>query len=250
MTKVIINADDYGYSRGINLAIIDSHKLGILTSGTIMAGMPGFEDAVRLAKENPSFGVGVHLTLTCGYPVLSGHKTIVTETGAFRKQPQYYHANNDYDTDEILREWDAQIKKVIDAGIQPTHLDSHHHIHTLPQHQPIFLELARKYNLPVRGNFDVPEDIKTIQHFETRFDDTSLKEEDNLKPYLDELMEKFEKYDTVEIMTHPGYLDSEVYFGSSMLEQRMLVTDFLIHSKFAKALKENPNIELVTYRDI
>lgn len=84
MKKVIINADDFGYSRGINYGIIDSHRLGILTSTTIMAGMPGFDHAVQLAKENPKLGIGVHLTLTCGYPLLKDYQTIVDENGKFK----------------------------------------------------------------------------------------------------------------------------------------------------------------------
>ena len=88
-SKVIFNADDFGYSKAINLGIIQAHKNGILSSATLMANMPGFEDAVKLAKENPELGVGVHLTLTCGYPVLSDVPTLCQENGKFHKLTYY-----------------------------------------------------------------------------------------------------------------------------------------------------------------
>ena len=132
MKKVIINADDFGYSRGINYGIIDSHRLGILTSTTIMAGMPGFDHAVHLAKENPKLGIGVHLTLTCGYPLLKDYQTIVDENGKFKHLSFFTHDNN-YDFDEVYREWEAQIEKVLASEIKPSHLDSHHHTHSFPK---------------------------------------------------------------------------------------------------------------------
>ncbi|MEG0276419.1 MAG: ChbG/HpnK family deacetylase, partial [Coprobacillus sp.] len=75
MVKIINNADDFGYSNAINYGIIDCYLNGMLTSTTLMPAMPGFDHAVALAKQNPGLGIGVHLTLTCGRPVLEGHKT-------------------------------------------------------------------------------------------------------------------------------------------------------------------------------
>ena len=90
MVKVIVNSDDFGYSRGINFGIMDCYKRGVLTSGTLMTNMPGFEHAVELAKENPGFGVGIHMVLTAQGPVLDTHKIIADpETGMFRKQKEY-----------------------------------------------------------------------------------------------------------------------------------------------------------------
>ena len=67
--KLIINADDFGYSNGVNYGIIDAFKNGILTSTTCLTNMPGFNHAIQLAKENPNLGIGIHLTLTCGKPL-------------------------------------------------------------------------------------------------------------------------------------------------------------------------------------
>ncbi|CAM3628739.1 carbohydrate deacetylase [Erysipelothrix urinaevulpis] len=249
MGKVIINADDFGYSRGINYAIVDSHQLGILTSTTIMAGMPGFEHAVELSKSNPNLGIGVHLTLTCGYPLLKDHKTIIDSSGRF-KNLAFFTQENDYDLEEVYREWEAQIEKVIAAGINPSHLDSHHHTHSFPKQQAIVVKLARKYNLPVRNNLSLPSDIVKVNRFEPLFDTVAIESEEALKVYLANVKNDIEHWGTVEIMVHPGYLDSDVYQGSSLTENRSYVADFLMNSTFAKTLKKSKVIKLISYHEL
>ncbi|MGM0119039.1 chitin disaccharide deacetylase [Enterococcus sp. AZ146] len=90
MGKVIFNSDDFGYSHGVNYGIMDAYQRGILTSTTLMANMPGFEHAVKLRKEMPRLGVGVHLTLTCGKPLLKTVDTLI-ESGEFRSLSYYQH---------------------------------------------------------------------------------------------------------------------------------------------------------------
>lgn len=115
--------------------------------------MPGTNHAAQLAKENPDLGVGVHLVLTCGRPLLDGHKTLVDADGNFRKLA-FYKGTFNIDLDELYREWKAQIEKFLSLGLEPTHLDSHHHINSYGQNYTVFLELAKEYNLPVRNNMD------------------------------------------------------------------------------------------------
>lgn len=249
MGKVIINADDFGYSRGINYAIVDCHTQGILTSTTIMANMPGFDHAVSLAKENPELGIGVHLTLSCGKPLLNTHKTLVNEDGSFKKA-DYFAYSEDYDEEEIKREWTAQIEKVIASGIKPTHLDSHQHVHTFRNNSHIIVALARKYKLAVRNNVQLPDDIRKVNRFETEFDRCDVRIERPLRSYLENLQQDIITYGSVEIMCHPGYLDAGVLHGSSLLNQRVDVAGFLMHSEFAKTLRNHPEIRLVSYRDI
>lgn len=90
MGKVIFNSDDFGYSHGVNYGIMDAYQRGILTSTTLMANMPGFEHAVKLRKEMPRLGVGVHLTLTCGKPLLKTVDTLI-ESREFRSLSYYQH---------------------------------------------------------------------------------------------------------------------------------------------------------------
>lgn len=84
MKHLIINADDFGYSKAVNLGIMESHINGVLTSTTLMANMPGVDHAVSLLKDMPNLCVGAHLTLTCGKPML-GEKvsTLIKENEYF-----------------------------------------------------------------------------------------------------------------------------------------------------------------------
>lgn len=251
MGKVIFNADDFGYSRGINYGIVDSFKHGILTSTTLMANMPGFEHAVELAKENPDLGIGVHLTLTTGEPVLKTHKTLITKDGRFRELSVYEADTIDVDFDEVYQEWKAQIQKVINAGIKPTHLDSHHHTHTFGGNQEVVKKLAREYDLPIRNNLELPDDIKKTTRFEVAFENCcSESSELRARKYLENLLEDLQRFESVEIMCHPGYLDEGVLLGSSLQAPRTSIARFLRESEFAQKIITMDGIELVNYSAI
>lgn len=134
--KIIINADDFGYSTTVNRAIIKSFQRCLITSTSLMANMPGFEDAVRLIQNHPYLPgrVGLHLNLTEGYP-LSGPiracKRFCHPAGHFiyKRQESLFYLNT-RERDAVYEELEAQLEKVLAAGILPSHLDSHHHIHT------------------------------------------------------------------------------------------------------------------------
>ncbi|GAB2496191.1 carbohydrate deacetylase [Alkalibacterium psychrotolerans] len=247
MTVLIINADDFGYSRAINFGIIDSYKNGILTSTTIMPNMPGFEHATELAKENPGLGIGVHLTLTCGSP-LSPSVPSLTEDGEFRNL-SFYERPFSIDEDELYEEWDLQIKRVLDAGINPSHLDTHHHVNMFDPLQEVFVKLARKYRLPVRNNFNVPDDISTVNRFFIDLDNLGATK-DVWKPLIvNSLIQDYHKYGTVEAMCHPGYLDDTVFENSALLKNRVSMARELMDDSY-KELLENHNIKLGTFRNI
>ncbi|WP_145524015.1 carbohydrate deacetylase [Virgibacillus sp. SK37] len=248
MHKVIINSDDFGYSCGINYGIVDAYLKGILTSTTIMANMPGFDHAVELKKENPDLGVGVHLTLTCGKPLLDDVPSLIQVNGDFHKL-SFYKQDFSIDQDELYREWDTQIQKVYEAGIEPTHLDSHHHTHTIGINQDVVVNLAKKYSLPVRRNFEKNALVKTTSYFEENFDIIGDPKniEGNLDVYLDNLVKKLKAYESTEIMCHAGYIDKAILNGSSFIFPRAYQTDFLINSSFAKKLLNDASIQLVHY---
>lgn len=251
MNKLIINSDDFGYSRGINHAVIDAHQEGILTSATLMANTPGFEHAVKLAKENPSLGVGVHLVLTFLEPLLDDVPSLVDENGQFNRPSIYRSGDAIADLDELYREWDAQIQKVLAAGIQPTHLDSHHHSHTFNEHHlQVFLELARKYDLPVRGNYELDESIKTTTYFEPAFDGVGMLTEEEREVYLAELYQKIKENDSTEIMCHVGYIDEFLQRSSSFVDPRIYQVNILTNSDFADKIRADKDIVLSTFADI
>lgn len=154
-TSVILNADDFGFSAGVTDAIIDSHRRGILTSTTLMCTMPDAERAASMAKELPGLGVGIHLCLTQGTPKSRNLKLIAYPSADGRsasldqsvptliRKVQFSHAAQD----EARQEWRAQIEWALAAGIKPTHLDSHKHIHHWPALGKIAIELAKQYNI-------------------------------------------------------------------------------------------------------
>src|SRR5699024_8637436 len=125
MSLLIINADDFGYSTGVNYGIIHSYQHGILTSTTLMANMPGFDAGVNLAKENKGLGVGIHLVVSCGSPLRKDVSSLTDNNGYFHNI-SFYEKEFSISMDDLYKEWKAQINKIIESGIEPTHLDSHH----------------------------------------------------------------------------------------------------------------------------
>lgn len=254
MNKLIINSDDYGYSRGINHATIDSYQRGILTSTTLMTNTPGFEHAVELAKENKGLGIGVHLVMTFLKPLCDDVPSLVDQKGSFHRQGHYLNGNHQVDSDELYREWDAQIQKVLDAGIQPTHLDSHHHSHIYNEsHLEVFFELAKKYNLPARviaQHGAIAKDTKTTSYFEPSFDEvTSLSHKDS-EVYLNNLYEKIKENESTEIMCHVGYLDEFLISSSSFTEPRIYQVNILTKSNFTEKIRSDEKIQLSKFSDL
>ncbi|MCP3030942.1 chitin disaccharide deacetylase [Halobacillus sp. A1] len=248
MKKLIINADDFGYSRGVNYGIIDSHTTGVLTSTTFMANMPGRDHAAELAREHPSLGVGIHLVLTCGRPILDGHQTIVDTKGNFRRL-NFYQGAFTIDYDEVYAEWKAQIEKFLSYGLVPTHLDSHHHINSFGEIPEVFLTLAKEYDLPVRNNMGEAilkklreEGTKTTDAFSILIE-TALKDEKS----LDHL---FGNQETVEVMAHPAYLDKKLMSTSSFTYPRVDEVEFLTDQDRVELIQSRKDFKLATFKDL
>lgn len=256
MTKLINNADDFGYSPAINYGIIDGYKKGVINSATLMAGMPGFEHAVSLAKENPGLKVGVHLTLTCGKPVLGG-SSLTDSLGYFKKLSFYKDENTVVRDEEIYLEFKAQIDKVISAGIKPSHLDGHHHIQRYKNNPQIFKRLAKEYNLPVRnsfGDYSLREDgfkcpdVLLNPWTNLGEDMTDLDMVARLKTDIISFLEDSKKYDVVELMWHPAYLDYSIISNSSFAMPRIIENEVIGDTEFQEYL--NNNFELITFDKI
>lgn len=247
---VIVNADDFGLSRGINLGIIDAHRRGIVTSTTIMPNAPDYEFAIEQSKKNPKLGIGVHLTLTFGEPLLSRNNSLTDCDGKFHNLNYYIEEDFTINNEELFLEWDAQIQKVIQSGIKISHLDSHHHVHSYGDNKIVFEKLAKKYNLPVRKNYSMNPKILTPQRTEMNFDQASLVSESMMRPYYNNLMEDILNYSSTEIICHPGYLDKYILENSSFTNGRTFSLHTLIHSQFAQNLKNNPNVKLATFHDL
>lgn len=147
---VVFNADDFGIAPEVNDAITRSHTHGILTSTSLLANCQGFTDAVKKAKKFPKLGVGAHLSLTWGSAVYTKYPSLVTSKGYFNSDFIHigYISFSKKIQEEIHLEFDAQIQRIIQAGIHPDHINGQHHIHMLPAIFPIVEQLARKYHIP------------------------------------------------------------------------------------------------------
>lgn len=152
MKKLIINADDFGLHENINLGIITGHTQGCITSATIMAGGPAFFHAAALAADCRSLGVGVHLTLVGGYPAAKPEQipTLIDREGRlYAKYPLFLRkfCTAAVRPEDVRREFVAQVKKVLAAGIEITHLDSHQHLHVVPGIIDIVIDIAREFHI-------------------------------------------------------------------------------------------------------
>lgn len=149
---LIVNADDFGLTTGTNQAIIAAHQSGIVTSTSLLANGEAFEHAVQHVRDVPTLGVGVHLTLTEGLPVGRGDGLPLDAHGALPLSNQPYARAllaGKLPQSAIQMEFRAQVQRILDAGIRPTHVDGHKYIHLLPGIADITAEVAREFAIPV-----------------------------------------------------------------------------------------------------
>src|SRR5262245_60514883 len=137
MKELIVNADDFGLTQQVNRGILDAHHDGIVTSTTLLANGGSFDEAVSMSRQAPQLGVGVHLNLSEGNPVSRASEipSLVDSRGALHLTPGRLWAGivkRKVSLSDVERELLAQVRKVIRAGISPTHLDGHKHVHVLP----------------------------------------------------------------------------------------------------------------------
>jgi len=154
MRGLIVNADDFGLTEGVNSAIIESHLHGIVTSAALMVNMWAFEQAIEKAKQYPSLGVGIHLTLAAGKPVLEPEHipSLVNDRGYFWKRPELIRRlfSSKISLAEVELELTAQTEKFLNSDLKPTHLNSDQHVHVLPGIRDIVVKLAEELRIPLR----------------------------------------------------------------------------------------------------
>lgn len=150
--NLIVNADDLGWTEGVNRGIAEAHGHGIVTSASILANGVAFVSGVELALSREGLGVGVHLNLSNGPPVAPRElvTTLLNDAGEFAGGPESILvklARRAMLLQEVEEEWDAQITRVREFGITPTHLDGHKHVQMLPGLFEIALRLAKRHDI-------------------------------------------------------------------------------------------------------
>jgi len=152
MKRLIVNADDFGLTRGVNRGIVRCHREGIVTSATLMANGDAFADAVELARANPTLGVGVHIVLTGG-PAVGSREKIGRLADASGNLPASLSRLFGKVSAGLIRRPDveaemrAQIERVLSTGITPTHLDTHKHAHCNIRILESLLQVAAEYRI-------------------------------------------------------------------------------------------------------
>jgi hopanoid biosynthesis associated protein HpnK len=150
--RLIVNADDFGLSSSVNEAVIRAHREGILTTASLMVNEPGFDEAVKLAKENPKLGVGLHLTLLQGHSALPPEKIpgLVNARGEFSNRPigvgmDYFFKRSM--REQLRAEIHAQFEKFHATGLPLDHVNGHLHLHLHPAIFGILMDDSEKLRI-------------------------------------------------------------------------------------------------------
>ncbi|MGO9824561.1 MAG: carbohydrate deacetylase [Terriglobales bacterium] len=177
MRKLIVNADDLGLTGGVNRAIIETHRSGVVSSATLMANGAEFEDAVRAARSAPDLSVGCHVVLVDGTPV-SPPGTVETLLAIRSAEPEKFYSRlsafaaramlGGFDPDELVAEITAQIRKIQSTGLAVTHLDTHKHAHIFPAVLAALLRAARICGVRAIRNPFVPVAAMPARRFKGR----------------------------------------------------------------------------------
>jgi len=252
--RVVINGDDFGLSEGQNLGILKAHKNGILTSTTAMAGGPALSHGIALAKQCPSLSIGVHLTLDAFYPISPKDSvpSLVDENGKFIKFSM--EDPLPVKPEEVYLEWTAQIEKIRSFGIEPSHLDGHHHIHLHEDVIKVTASLAKEYQLPIRLVPSYVSEKAMVYLKEANipylFGLTDFYEETVSEEYFLKFQENHShlEEEILEVMCHPAYLDDVIFNSSSYQIHRVKELSILVSDTVRKAM-EIQDLQLGSVRD-
>jgi len=160
MKRLIINADDFGFTSGVNKGIVQAYKQGIVTSTTIMANGQAFDEAIELARENPGLGVGCHLSIIGGRPVspTTQIKSLLEAEGTLPPtltKLALKLTRRSVPLEQIVIEFRAQLERITRRGIKLTHVDTHKHSHTHPQVMKALAIAAAEFGIRyVRNPFE------------------------------------------------------------------------------------------------
>jgi len=227
----VINADDFGYSESVNRAIVYCLDNGLITQTTVMVNMPGYNDAKQMSKEKKLIGkVGLHLNLSEGIPLtdLIKKQSLFCDSegkfnGAFRRSKRCYLWLKPSERRAISLEIEAQMHRYIDAGFTMMHIDSHHHVHTIPALQMLVIRLAKEHNFK---SMRISRNVYTgkgrykllLKFYENR---RILKYFDTTRKFVSaSIFERLSiEENSIELMVHPDYIEDRLV---DILNRRIL----------------------------
>lgn len=277
MTRLIVNADDFGLTSGVNRAIVELHRSGVLTSATLMARAAATEEAVEAAKTTPMLGVGCHVVLVDGEPVQPPARIpTLADAATGRLRPTlgtFLKAlyRGKIDPSDIESEARAQIESLQARGVRLTHIDTHKHTHMFPRVLRPVLRAARSCGIrAVRNPFEPAwsvnatpgapfarrTQVRLLRRFEPAFRrivaEEGLKTTDGALGVLatgtldrrtvPSLLSAMPAGQTFELVTHPGYNDADLAGANT----RLLASREIEREALA-LLHEAKGVELVSF---
>jgi predicted glycoside hydrolase/deacetylase ChbG (UPF0249 family) len=246
--RLIVNADDFGRSPGVNEGIFEAHVRGIVTSATVLVLEPAATRGLREAAERaPGLSLGLHFALTGGGPPASAPRDVpsLAPGGVFRRTREALPAV--LPAAEVEAELEAQIAAFEGmARRPPTHLDSHHHVALHPSVGPVFASVAGKRSLPVRAASEEARAALRAAGVRTpdRFVDAFYAKGATLET-LARILEGLAD-GTTELMCHPGRPDAALRAASTYADERAREIDALCDPALRR-LAESREIRLVGF---
>jgi chitin disaccharide deacetylase len=286
LRRLIINADDFGLTQGVNRAIVEAHCHGVVTSATLMVNSAAFEDAIQRAKSMSRLSMGCHVVLVDGLPVLGGRQiptlTPVESADRFHQRLSSFAlrvVGGRVDGDEIEAEVTAQIRKLQVSGIAVSHLDTHKHTHIFPQVLRPVLRAARACGVAAIRNPFGPLHLSLVakrpnlwrQHakvtvlsplgktFRRSVINAGLLSPDGTVGIVatgeldDSLFRNIVDSlpeGTWELVCHPGYNDAELGSIRTRLRASREVELRLLTSPESRNLLARSGVQLISYRDL
>jgi len=288
--QLIINADDFGLTAGVNRGILESYTGGLVSSTTLMANGPAFEDAVRAARSAPNLSVGCHVVLVDGTPI-SPPQVVDTLVAIRSAEPHKFYSSlsafaaramlGGFDRDQLVLEITAQIRKLQEAGLRVTHLDTHKHAHLFPEILAALLRAARICGVRAIRNPIVPVKALPKREFKSRRElwkrysqvrvlhgfsrpfhqqmkraglrapdgvigviETGSIENSLLRQTLANLPEG-----TWELVCHPGYNDPELGLVATRLRESRDEERRLLTSAELRGFLDEQKIRVISYRE-
>lgn len=289
MRRLIINADDFGFTSGVNHAIAEAHTRGVVTSSTLMANGPAFAAAAQLTKTLPQLSIGCHVVLIDGDPVLDSTQvrslTSRTPPRHFRDDLKTFAARaiaGRIDADEVTAEATAQIRKIQSAGIAVSHFDTHKHTHLFPKILRPLLRAAAACGvravrnpfgprLPLRSSQLLTRpnlwkryaEVRILQRFAGKFREAVDREGFStpdgtlgivVTGVLDETLfhaiARSIPDGTWEFVCHPGYNDAELSSAKTRLRASRETELRVLTLPAAREVLSEEGVELMSYRQL
>ena len=290
MRRLIINADDFGLTAGVNRAIVEAHENGVVSSATLMANGQAFAQAVSLARSTPRLGVGCHVVLVDGAPLLPQTQvhSLLDGSGNSAGDARFREGISKFGAlamlgrlaaDEIEAEATAQIRKLQASGIPVTHLDSHKHTHLFPRVLRPLLQAAQRCGVrAIRNPFERIQgsqlaaspslwrrwaEVGVLRGFARQFREAvqqagiattdgtlAIVATGTLNDRLLRLMVENLPEGTWELVCHPGYNDADLQGIRTRLRRSREQELRILTAQSTRDLLAANGVEVVSFRDL